>query len=756
MSESQPLRGAGRRQAKAARESFGTKARTLVGKLLRNFHEIERLSGKRLSKLALWFVDDVEAPGRLVAVVAPSAIPDSMDSVLAYGLAWQGDADLILVAPSELVGPDSTTMMRLTCVATPVRVFGYNAGDLELSAVPIPTPDEVFAALTMDEDDHRRSFEVSKDDKYQLVEDLTTWADSQAPRLVNRSRPSYRSWHYRGSQVLKVRPTRAGIEIVAGSQKIAGSAGEPTHYEITPDTVLLPILDAVRAGVEIAMEEIHSGMGRPDVEHRLQSGLIPNPDEPSPLTRALGLTYAAREFPAWRGVVGHPTGKPGLIDFLGIDGRDRLHIIETKANADDPKIVLQVLDYAMWVQANVHRIRKHPKFASASDEFPVLDFVCAPKEPGDRAVGPYMAGQLEALSHEQHSWRVWLVEDPDHPVPTSGRTGQMPEGPLVSEPALGERRWAFHVREVLGRARQQPDALLLPDALPHYADLERRHRLHQHIHQKYSSQALCLNLFSDIPESAIILLIKEYLQVSLRRFHGVTFEFEDPDDHLGERRAGHRHQTQIDVILHGETFDRLHWIGLVECKFTEGFSRCSGYLDPSNDDREACRSPGLFGSDPARCFKLKPSPGEQRLYDASLAGVPVSPPQGAANCGGCFVRGEMYQPMRSLALAEALLESRVADLATYALCAPRQHQAAWRRLAELRDLFPDTDRRTVRPLPVESVAMAHLDVGEAFRNFYEDLFERRLVVPSDPDNLDRAYLSLEPTAPQPGDASEEG
>jgi hypothetical protein len=150
-----------RQLAKAAREAFGTRARTLVSQLLRSVHEIDRLGEKRLSKLAIWFVDNVEHPGRIVAVVAPSALAGSMEIVLAYGLAWQGDADLILVAPSALVEPESTTLIRLTCINTPVRVFGYNVDDLQLSAVSIPTPDEVRQALAMGKDDHRRRFEGS-------------------------------------------------------------------------------------------------------------------------------------------------------------------------------------------------------------------------------------------------------------------------------------------------------------------------------------------------------------------------------------------------------------------------------------------------------------------------------------------------------------------------------------------------------------------------------------------------------------------
>lgn len=397
------------------------------------------------------------------------------------------------------------------------------------------------------------------------------------------------------------------------------------------------MLDDVLRDVEAAVEGIRSGVGRPDVEHRLQSALLPDPDQPSPLCDALGLTYASREFPAWRGVADHPTGGPGLIDFLAIDSNRRLHVVETKANHDDPKIVLQALDYGLWVQANLDRVRKHPKFALADDAFPILDFVCAPRAPGLPAVGQYMSGQLDALAHEQRSWRVWIVDDPENPRPLGGRTGQLPKGPLVCPPAISERRWSFEARKALGRQNQRPESLFLPRALPIYHELLKRRLAHKYVLKKYSSQALCLNLFAELPYQVMIPLCKEHLYVSLRRFNKMEFEFEDPDDRLGERRAGHRHQTQIDVALRGETVDGRRWIGLMECKFTEGFSSCSGYVDPANDDRDACRSSGPFGAGPSRCFKVKAHPGEQRVGRVRLGGgVPLSGRLGSAGQIGKF------------------------------------------------------------------------------------------------------------------------
>ena len=55
-------------------------------------------------------------------------------------------------------------------------------------------------------------------------------------------------------------------------------------------------------------------------------------------------------------------------------------------------------------------------------------------------------------------------------------------------------------------------------------------------------------------------------------------------------------------------------------------------------------------------------------------------------------------PVRNLALAHLLLAEAEADRVVYALCAPDGHPTIWRRLDGVRSAFPDTDRRTIRPM----------------------------------------------------------
>jgi hypothetical protein len=742
MTETGPLAGTKRQQAKSAHLAFRGQANELTGRLLRRFEERERLNGKQLSKLAYWYVDQSQKPEHLVAVVAPFAVADSMDSVLAFGLAWQADADLVVLAPQELVGPYSSTLLRLTCIRTPVRVFGYDTATLEMNPAIVPSFEEALQVLRVEPDDPRRAVGRPSIERFRLADPLIEWA-TQHPLLDDRSPNSYLSWQYKASPVLTLIASRKGLKVRAGSKKVVVGKGKATSYEIADERSLATQFDAIVGDVEAAIEQIRSGAGRPDVEHRLQANLVPNPDVENPLSEQLGLSQVRREFPVWRGVAGE---KPGLIDFLAIDNDGSLRIIETKANPDDPKIVLQAVDYWLWVNANREKIELGLGSAPDSNSTlsnPIVDFVCAPKVKGGRAIGGYMQAQLDALAHNCPPWRVWLDDDADavNPKLTGGRLNRMPANPLlVAKPVQPQRRWALAVREGLGTSRRRPEAQFLPKALVEYESLKSRNRTHRFVLQRYSSQALCLNVFAELGTEQMRSVSKDGFHIPLSRFEGLEFEYEDPQDLLNERRDGHEHQTQIDAVVRGEAWNGERFIALIECKFTEGFSPCSGYEDLANDDRENCRTPGLFGSDPGRCYKLRAAPGEGRAYDTYLSGSSVTPPDGTANCGGCFVRDELYQPMRALALAGSLVERGEADLVTYALCAPKAHVAAWRRLEELKGQFPNTPIRTIQGIAVEDVVRYHDDGGAKFNDLYGGLLVPQATVAWDPDNLAGEYL----------------
>lgn len=128
--------------------------------------------------------------------------------------------------------------------------------------------------------------------------------------------------------------------------------------------------------------------------------------------------------------------------------------------------------------------------------------------------------------------------------------------------------------------------------------------------------------------------------------------------------------------------------------------------------------PGLFGGDVDRCFQLSNHGAGRRRYDTVLADVPVRPPSGPADDGGCMVRRSLSQPMRNLALAHLLLAESDADRAVYAVCAPESHKVIWRRFREVQAAFPDTYRRTIRAVTAEQIASLHADGGAAFDAHY--------------------------------------
>src|SRR5258706_14807013 len=91
-----------------------------------------------MTKLAEWFHDQ----DSLVLVTGPHEGADAVDKVLAYGLGWQGDRDLILIAPETRLGAVSGC---LPWIGTAVRLFSYGE-DLLLRPVVIPARSEVLDA----------------------------------------------------------------------------------------------------------------------------------------------------------------------------------------------------------------------------------------------------------------------------------------------------------------------------------------------------------------------------------------------------------------------------------------------------------------------------------------------------------------------------------------------------------------------------------------------------------------------------------
>ena len=263
------------------------------------------------------------------------------------------------------------------------------------------------------------------------------------------------------------------------------------------------------------------------------------------------------------------------------------------------------------------------------------------------------------------------------------------------------------------------EAALLPAARPVLLGLAARGLDHRWVLHVRSSQAFALNLFVPLDEAGLRRVLG-YLGHQVLRTDPPEFEYSDDSDRLGESSQRHRHQTQVDVVLRGTGASGERVVALIEVKFTEiDFSGCSAYDNPANPARGVCRSPGLFGSEPDRCFQLANHGHGRRRYADYLSGVPVNTPSGSRSDGGCLVRRGLNQPMRNLALAHLLLDEAEANRVVYALCAPDGHPTIWRRLDEVRSAFPDTDRRTIRPMAAHVIASLHPDGGSAFHQHYQ-------------------------------------
>jgi len=108
----------------------------------------------------------------------------------------------------------------------------------------------------------------------------------------------------------------------------------------------------------------------------------------------------------------------------------------------------------------------------------------------------------------------------------------------------------------------------------------------------------------------------------------------------------------------------------------------------------------------------------RRHYDTNLGDTLVRVLHGAADAGGCAVRGFLSQSMRNLALANLLISQSEADLVAFVVCAPEGHSAAWRRYSELREAFSESDQCLIRSATAEMVARHHPDGGAGFANVY--------------------------------------
>lgn len=372
------------RVAKNAHDDFAPEAARLAEQVL---GEGFRTFAPRPMTTFAWWYEDAEAT-KLLAVVAPTEGDKVADEVLAYALAWQHNRALTLVLSDK---HSSEVVRRLPWIKGPITVLSLEG---EPVAMLRPTVLANAAAL-----------KPRKVTPHTLQPGHDLWIRSLVEHPViqglhRHERPSYLTWHYDGLQVLRISSTRGSLSLRAGVQYSRPQPGHEIFNKVLTapptDDQLALILKAVTGSVEAGGSRTSQ-----QTEHRLQSSMGSSPPPP------LGLLHLDREYPGYRG-----PGRPGFIDFLGCDPAGNLHIVETKVG-HDPKVVLQALDYGIWVQANEQHVRDlRPQWPRPDPLQAViyLDFVLAASSKTTTAVSSYIAGQLEVLTSDVH-WRVFVVQD---------------------------------------------------------------------------------------------------------------------------------------------------------------------------------------------------------------------------------------------------------------------------------------------------------------------------------------------------------
>lgn len=437
-----------RQQAALASREFGPAAAELAARVLPGQAQPKPFTPKPpVTSFAHWFED--AAGQRLVAVVPP-VVGRGVLTVLAHGLAWQGDRDLILVVPANRAAEVTD---RTIWLDTPVRVWSYTDPGAQPIQRALPTRAEVTGrAPESDWSAHT----IPADRRAWISEIEARLAALVSPdQVVVHDQASYVTWQADGMELFHASAPKSARSLTVRVDFPKRDGGGNLELRLTgPATAgeIDRLLAAVRRR-RIALANTQIAAQNP--EHKLQAALPACADR-------LGLTAMIREYPAHR-----PGGGTGFIDFLGLDTAGHLHIVETKIG-HDPKVVLQGLDYLTWVIGREAEVRSDPRWHDPihwagvpADIDPEprkivhVDFVLAGKtgHPVAPAVNTYLAGQLEALHHDV-SWRLWTTST-DNPADLVLRADTRSVADLwtpvdgVIRAPVRDQRWAGRVASAL-------------------------------------------------------------------------------------------------------------------------------------------------------------------------------------------------------------------------------------------------------------------------------------------------------------------
>lgn len=645
----------------------------------------------KLSTLFRWFAD---ADRLCVLATDLSMKAPATDVGFAHALGHLGDRDLIVVFPRA--GAEAVAD-RLPFLEIPARCYTLAKAGVE--QLEPKRPADVIAKY---EGTRGGSHDVTVGLK--LIAPLLPWlADLKG--VVEDSRKSYRTWQYKGRQVLTLRMVGGQLaELVAGVNYSDPKPGLEPEVLRVDAPLTHEQLTVVQAAITLACTDRDSGKDGANAEHLLQERLRTE-------WKHLGLRAAPlREVPVRR-----PVGY-GYIDLVGAGSDGRIHLIETKLGPFD-RLVVQGLDYWIWATANASSLAKWLDLPTGSGID--IDYVVAEKTPGHGVIGSYTSGQAEALQGAIR-WRFTTIRDW-----AAGGEPEVHRLPLRTPP-LGSKgrpaprktppRWSVRLAHHLA-ARATADGVTLsggvfwpnatdglePAAVAVHDRLVTDGLAHRMVGHVRSSQAFALNLFAPLDETGRR-QVAAALGVDAVEVSAPQFEWSDPDDTLAERTNASPHATQVDVRFDCVTTSGAKVCCLVEVKLSEpDFNPCSAWLSPRNDRLDVCATAGPFGNDATACFQLRNHDREhRRTYDTALGPLTVT----ADGADGCWYRFGGNQAMRNVALARSLVARGVADRAVVALCAPGEHHSIWRRWAEAKSHLTVADVELV-DLTAETVVSNH-------------------------------------------------
>ncbi|MEU4162135.1 hypothetical protein [Actinoplanes sp. NPDC026670] len=349
---------------------------------------------------------------------------------------------------------------------------------------------------------------------------------------------------------------------------------------------------------------------------------------------------------------------PELV-LLGAEAMPAVNYVITDPN---PGAVLDRLDQMVWVRAVLDELAVHVGELGGLLRHRIL--LAAPY--GEAHLHPLHPAQVEAIDAGMLTFQQVNGYATDEPQVI--RTASQP---VCSVPTAG------------------------PRPAPPRTSVQRRQHLEEH-----DPQDFVRSLFAPVGTDGAARVCKA-LTMPVNRADDPVFGWADEDNLLGEGPD----RTSVDVLLTGTTADGRRVAALILVRLLEEeLGSCPAYANPANPRRDTCRTNAPFGGDPDACFLLR-SPDARPEYRRFVTIAPSRTLEASgwwSADGGCPLR-RTNEPLRVLALAEALHTYRRYDQVAVALVAPAFEETIQRRWAEARSMLHSSTGPAMSFLPVEVV-----------------------------------------------------